>query len=423
MRTKRILSIVLALVLLASALPLAITSAAAYEKKIPCDADGNNELTKEELVNAILPYMLGEGDLKLDDVGDAAWVYAYWDGKSKTIVDSAGRTVTIYRPLERIVVFNGETVETMRSLRATGKIVGVGKYTIQDKIFFPEFSDFPNVGSVWCPNYEEVLKCEPDAVFLYATCSKSKCDAIQKRLRELDPGITVVRLDCFRPLNYTKEVESLGLLLDREEEAKKLVDFYEGCLDPIYEEVSDIPEENRTKVYIECWHPYHTAGQGAGWHEKIKLVGGDNIFSDLSGYVDVDPEEIAKPERDPEVIIRIARSEGGYDTRDITELSGIWDEFIDPEHPNYYKNHRDVLANTTAVKNGRVYVINTDIFGGARHFIGMEYVTKWLYPNLFSDLYPKTIHKQYITEFQGLDYDLDKHGVFVYHPELHPDGK
>ena len=117
MRTKRILSIVLVTVLLAPALPLAITSAAAYEKKIPCDADANNELTKEELVNAILLYILSEGSYTLDDVGDAAWVYAYWDGKPKTIVDSAGRTVTLYRPLERIAVLNWNALEVMRLLK------------------------------------------------------------------------------------------------------------------------------------------------------------------------------------------------------------------------------------------------------------------------------------------------------------------
>ncbi|RJS83312.1 iron ABC transporter substrate-binding protein, partial [Methanophagales archaeon] len=53
--------------------------------QIPADTNSDNKLTKEELVNAILPYMLGEGSYTLDDVGDAAWVYAYWDGKPKII--------------------------------------------------------------------------------------------------------------------------------------------------------------------------------------------------------------------------------------------------------------------------------------------------------------------------------------------------
>ena len=48
------------------------------------------------------------------------------------------------------------------------------------------------------------------------------------------------------------------------------------------------------------------------------------------------------------------------------------------------------------------------------HFIGIAYMTKWFYPDLFEDLDPKVIHQEYLTEFQHLDYDLDEHGVFVY---------
>jgi len=52
---KKVLSsYLLVILLLASIVSPAITPVAAYEKKIPCDADGNNELAKEELVNAIL---------------------------------------------------------------------------------------------------------------------------------------------------------------------------------------------------------------------------------------------------------------------------------------------------------------------------------------------------------------------------------
>jgi iron complex transport system substrate-binding protein len=43
-------------------------------------------------------------------------------------------------------------------------------------------------------------------------------------------------------------------------------------------------------------------------------------------------------------------------------------------------------------------------------------MVKWLYPELFVDLDPEAIHQEYLTRFQGLDYDLDTHGVFVYPP-------
>jgi len=372
-------------------------------KKIPGDANNDEKLTEEELASAIISYMLGEaGHLELEDLRDAAYVYAYWGGEPRRIVDSAGRNITIYRPIKRVVVFNSETVETMRSLNASDKIVGACKYAIQNDLFFPEFKNLTNVGSVWSPNYEEVLKCQPDTVFLYATVSVSYCDEIEKTLKELDPSITVIRFDCFKPSSYAEEVRKLGYILEREEEAEDLIDFYEGFLSQIYDRVEDIPEENRTRVYIEAWRPYHTAGNGSGWHEKVELVGGYNIFSDFSGYFDVDAEEVAR--RNPDVIIRIAKEEGGYDTSDATELSDLRDEIMS----------RPELSGVSAVKNGRVYVISTDILGGVRHFVGMGYIAKWLYPELFSDLNPEEIHRQYLVEFQGLSEDLVSNGVFVY---------
>jgi len=372
-------------------------------KKIPGDANNDEKLTEDELASAIILYMLGEtGHLDMEDLRDAAHVYAYWGGEPKRITDSAGRNITIYKPIKRVVVFNSETVETMRSLNASDKIVGVCKYAIQNDLFFSEFKNLTNVGSVWSPNYEEVLKCQPDTVFLYATVSVSYCDEIEKTLKELDPSITVIRFDCFKPSSYAEEVRKLGYILEREEEAEDLIDFYESFLRQIYDKVEDIPEENRTRVYIEAWRPYHTAGNGSGWHEKVELVGGYNIFSDFSGYFDVDAEEVAR--RNPDVIIRIAKEEGGYYTNDVTELSDLRDEIM----------NRSELSGVSAVKNRRVYVISTDILGGVRHFVGMGYIAKWLYPEMFSDLNPEEIHRQYLAEFQGLSEDLVSNGVFVY---------
>jgi len=373
------------------------------------DLDGDKIVSESELADNILLYLtatyLGESNehLKLDKLREAAHIHRYYP---RAIIDSAGRNVTIYKPLKRIVVFNSETVETMRSLNATDKIVGVGEYTIKDKIFFPEFTNYPNVGSVWSPNYEEVLNCNPDAVFLYATCSPSYCEAIQNKLNELDSDIIVVRLDCFKPASYTKEVEDLGYILEKEEEARTLVDFYEGVLNSIKEKVDAIPDEGRPEVYFEAYDRYKTAGRESGWHQKLIAAGANNIFSDLSGgYVYVDAEEVVK--RNPEFIVSApSYYAGGYDTDDITELSNPWKEIVS----------RPELAKVNAVKNGNVYVLSSDAFGGVRHFVAIAYMAKWFHPGLFEDLDPKAIHQEYLIRFQGLDYDLDKHGVFVYPP-------
>ncbi|MBA7537863.1 hypothetical protein ES705_30133 [subsurface metagenome] len=413
MRMRKILSSVLAMVLLASCVLLAIVPASAspagtseeYKELF----EGDNELTKDELVDAILSHMLEEGALQIDELRDAAHVYVYWNvggvGMPKEITDSADRTVTIYKPIKRIILPNGDCMPLMRALRATDKIVGVSKYTIEDTLFYPEFGDYSNIGSLWSPNYEVMVGCEPDAVILYAAFGKSNCEAIENTLSDANPDITFIWIDGYKPSSQVEEARILGYLLDKEEEAEEWIDFYEGFLNPIYDEVAEIPEENRTKVYIECWRAYHTAAGNSGWHEKIELVGGYNIFREETvDYPDVGAEAVIKGE--PEVIIRAAKTEGGYDTNDITELSNLRDEIMG----------RKELAIVPAVNatNESVYVINNDIFGGTGHFVGMGYVAKWLYPDLFSNLDPKAAHRRYLTEFQGLSDSLVDNGVFVY---------
>jgi iron complex transport system substrate-binding protein len=41
-------------------------------------------------------------------------------------------------------------------------------------------------------------------------------------------------------------------------------------------------------------------------------------------------------------------------------------------------------------------------------------MAKVLYPDVFADFNPQTIHQEYITNFLRLDYNLDTNGVFMY---------
>ncbi len=325
--------------------------------------------------------------------------------KELTVIDGADRTVTVKEPVERIITPNGDCMPLMRALHATDKIVGVSKYTVQDTLFYPEFSDYPSVGSVWSPDYEAMLACNADVVILYASLSASKCEAIEDTLTDANPEIACIWIDGYKPSSQVEDAMLLGYLLGKRDEAEVWIDFYEGFLNQIYDGVADIPMDDRTRVYIECWRPYHTAAGNSGWSEKVELAGGYNIFRDLTvSYPDVGEEDVI--DQHPAAIIRAAKTEGGYDTDDIAELSNLKDDIMD----------RPELAHVPAVENGKVYVINNAIFGGTAHFVGMGYIAKWLYPDRFTDLDPEAAHRQYLTEFQGLDESLVDNGVFVYPP-------
>ena len=321
--------------------------------------------------------------------------------KELAILDSAGRTVTVKMPINRVAVFNNEQVETMRSIKAKDKIAGVGSYIKDDEIL-NEFSDYPNVGATKSPNYEELIKLKPDVVLLYATFSMTEAEAIQDHLKDLNPDIRVIRLDAYKPESYVNETRLMGYLFDKRDESDEFLKFYESWMDTIKNRVDKIPVDEKPSVYYENRKPYYSAGNGTGHQQKIDLAGGKNIFSDLSGYTDVDPEAVVN--RNPDVIIRVDANFKGYDTTNTTELQNIRNEII----------NRSELAKVDAIKNNKTYVISNQIIGNVRHFVGIGYLAKWLHPDQFSDLDPQAIHQEYLNKFQGRDYDLSKRGLFVY---------
>ncbi len=343
-----------------------------------------------------------DGKINMQDVTQIELVIL---GREKeiTLIDGADRVVTANMPVERVLVPNGDCIPLLRALGASDTIVGVSTYTIEDTLFYPEFGDCTNIGSVWSPDYEAMLGCNPDTVILYASFSQTNCEAIEETLTDAIPGIACIRIDGYKPSGQAGDARILGYLLGKTDEADVWIDFYEGFMNQVYDGAAEIPMDDRTMVFIECWRPYHTAAGSSGWHEKIELAGGYNIFRDLTiDYPDVSEEDVI--DRNPDAIIRATKDEGGYDCGDLTELSVIRDEIT----------NRTELKHISAVGNNRVFVINNDVFGGTAHFVGMGYIAKWLYPDRFTGLDPEAAHREYLTEFQGLDESLVDNGVFVY---------
>ena len=132
---RNVLSYILVMVLIGSTVLLTVMPAIATG--IPGDDDGNDNLTEKELASNILNYMLGEGDLSLDELRDAAHIYAYWNGVPRTIVDTAERTVTIYKPVKKIVVLSSDGARALRILGDEDKVVGISEIIQRHPYYFP----------------------------------------------------------------------------------------------------------------------------------------------------------------------------------------------------------------------------------------------------------------------------------------------
>jgi iron complex transport system substrate-binding protein len=392
---RRMLACILVMVLLASAVPLAVTPAAAvYEKKIPCD-DGDNKLTKEELAKAILPYMLDEGGVHtLDEVGDAAYVYAYWSGTPKTIVDQADRTVTFYRPVERVIPLFPQETRPVIELGATDRIVGIDLHSprfITDIYpgVFPEGKELPVVGSYAEPNTELIVSLKPDVILTYAFGPSMD---IANNLQETT-GIPVVGFTWYATFDRMFEVtEIVGKVLGREKEAEELISYANEEIAKVTGVTSQINNESEkptvffvsrlqdgTVLTHSVYEPIDTAGgifvtKGLGY---VPQPGGTLTVS-VEDFIAWDPDIIlvARSGETPETSVDDILLDSRFQTMDAVENRKV-----------YY-----TLSGFTFVCEDHPRVI-TEIFIMAKLF----------YPDKFNDLVLEKEGNEIFKRFYGVD--------------------
>ena len=340
-------------------------------------------------------------------------------GKEKelTVVDTKERIVTLKKPLKRIVIPYRFTLETLRTLKVPKEImVGVDSY-IYRYPYEPYFAEFMDITPVSSQDPESIITLHPDAAFVTAGSSRYS----------ITPTIVACEaagIPVFRSYSnvgggtefYMEEITKLGYIFDKKKEAEEYIDWYESILNSIKEKVEKIPEEDKPKVYLS--HGRYRLESNMCGHAE--MAGGKDIFSDLEyGDADMVIDAEAVVVRDPHIIVQTEMRAGGYQLNvgDTAKLQEIREEIMS----------RPEMQKVTAVEEGRVYIIGGSILGygatsGCRCFVTILYLAKWFQPELFEDINPKAIHQEYLTRFQGLDIDLDEKGVFVYHPEEHPDG-
>ncbi len=364
--------------------------------------DGTNEAT--DLADANY-----DGQIDEEDIARIEAIIS-GDERSLTIetftIYEGAEVVTVPKPVERVVVLAISGGETTKCVNSADKVVGVGSGFSEDKnlAIFPHLSQLPAVGKWSDPDIEAIVSLDPDLVI--ADLRWPDPEKLEDKLQGFE--IPVVRMGFTYPDFSLQEMMILGYLLDERESAEKFVEFEEGYLDLIEDRLATLSDEELPRVYpmYSIWKP---GSEGSIVHMLCLKAGGMNVATDLRGgtggmYPEVDLEWLIVA--NPEVMFQWS-APGGYNVDDISEMEAEWVEITS----------RPELANVTAIKEQKVYLFTTEITSRPCWFVSLAYLAKFLHPDIFEDLEPQAIHQEYLTKFQGLDYDLDEHGVFVYPPQ------
>jgi iron complex transport system substrate-binding protein len=316
-------------------------------------------------------------------------------GKEKmlTLVDHVDRTVTVPRPIERIVSTFPSLTRLTVELGGIDKLVGASKYMTtlftpscpDSKMLmlwaYPELKELPDVGSYSEPNLEQIVLLKPDVVFVDVRLSPAQANTIQT-----STGVPTVGL----PVGQSYEGEGgsfdgyrlAGKVIGKEERAEELISFINEEFDKVRVITSEIPGDERVRAYF-CFsgitRPFETVPGGI-----IEKAGGINVAAG-SGFGMGTPttkEQII--DWDPEIIL-------------IHCLKCATEKGIVLNDP--------VLQSVNAVNNGTVYCTKGGWYGynPATGVTEVPYMAKLFHPDKFEDMDMEEEGNRILERFYGVD--------------------
>jgi iron complex transport system substrate-binding protein len=227
-----------------------------------------------------------DGDVNVLDMTQIGLIILGRESKL-TLVDSADRTVTVNKPVERIVLTHDACAEAISILGAWDRVVG-RDYYITSEVLFPGTSELPVITGprgILDVDYERVFELDPD-IFLTAVVP---VPGLEDVIATLEPeGIPVVALNFYEPHTLVENTRKLRYVLNTEEKGEEFIAFYEGAINDITEKTAGLSEDEKPTIFLK----------GAGWtpdalstftdtlpaiRYKMEIAGGINIAADLPG--------------------------------------------------------------------------------------------------------------------------------------------
>lgn len=281
--------------------------------------------------------------------------------ENQVVIENFGVTTTYDKAPEKLLPLSYDAAQTLVALGLEDKIIGVataeGSYTDCLPEYQEKLSKL-NVIVEGTPNFETLLSKNPD--FVYATVytfGKHGVAPVEDFQRENIKFYCINGTFSKEPSinDIYKDIEDLGKIFRKENEAKKLIE----SLKEREEALKNKTKSTSLKVmaYDGGEKTAMTSGQGIE-NEIINLAGGNNIFSDLkNAFEEVSWEEVAK--RNPDIILIHSYDQGS--------TSGTVEEKI-----NSLKNN-PALKNVTAIKEGNFVVVKLiEVFPGLQVFDAAE---------------------------------------------------
>ena len=270
--------------------------------------------------------------------------------------DQLGRTVALDKVPERIISLAPSNTEIVFALGLADRVVAVTDYCNYPS----EVEGKPSIGGYSTPNIEEIVVLSPDLILATSIHEKRVIPQLEAK------GLTAFGVNPKTLDEILATIALVGEITGKEEEAAILHGEMRARIEAVTSKTNGLPLEQRPRVFFVTWHdPLMTPGADTRHNELIEKAGGINIGQDLTGYADISLEAVIAA--NPEVIIAGVGMGSG---KDLTLQFAL---------------NEPRLRGTEALKNNRVYAVNTDLAGrpGPRIVDALEQFAEFIHPELF----------------------------------------
>jgi len=357
--------------------------------------DGTNEET--ELADANY-----DGNIDTQDIDQIVEIIE-GSADSLTVIDSANRTVTVSLPVKAAAGLHTSPCREFCMLGVEDRVVAVTSYIFDDPLMYPRLLDKVDIGTIYEPNFEAIAEANPD---LLVTTPGTYLDSV---LQTVEPmGITVVSLDLAKPFRYDEELALLGMIMGEEERARGFFDWRSSTMDLIKERTACLGEDKArvfTTSISNVWKGETEFASGLlSSHMILENGGAEDISSSYSSGQKFEMEWIIDQDPDALVFASYNTEDGlGYTPTDNGQAAISWQRVIES----------DTLGKTRAAEEGKVLIMSYyGTASGGQDPLGAAYLAKWLYPDIFGDMDPVELHREYLEEWMGVPYQ----GVYAYPP-------
>ncbi|MBP6346389.1 MAG: ABC transporter substrate-binding protein [Neisseriaceae bacterium] len=351
----------------------------------------------------------------------------------RTVVDIAGRTVSLTRPIKRILLGDGTLAYAMALLCPEdpfGAVVGWGSnFRAADydgyeayRRRFPQLADivrFPSTSRDAIGN-ELALSLEPDVVVMNLSSRGAvEASGLMALLAKL--GVALVFVDFSTQIFHhsARSIEILGTLFGRSERAKAFLRFRAEQLARVFQPLKGIQHrptvmlERAAGLYEDCCLSYGEGNFGA----LVTAAGGDHLGSRFiqGTFGTLHPEQVIASE--PDVVLVTGANWSLYaPTGDWVNL-GPGADPIEGQARLQRLMQRPAYRTLQAVQNGRVHAIWHPFYDNPYHFVALQQLAKWLHPERFQDLDPEAtfieLHQRFLPIPYQPGYWLSLNGASV----------